>query len=132
MTQSSKIVAAIALTGLVLAAAGLTVIPSDGSARGVDAGGADIAAERIAAAFALTPAVSTAPAIVAAIRTMRKGDLAARFACSGETWPDVAPGCLTLADGSSAPKIRSVTIGAQAGEATTVLIRMPAPRVASR
>ena len=127
MIQSSKIVAA-ALTGLILAAAGLAAIPSDGSARGVDADSAAIAAERIATAFALAPAASTD----ASARIARKGDLGARPACFGGTWPDVTPGCLTLADGSAAPAIRSVTIGFQTGESTTVLMRMPASRAASR
>ncbi len=131
MTQSSKIAAA-ALTALVLAATGFTAIPSHGSARVVDAGGAGIAAERIASAFALAPAVATDASIQIATRIARKGDLGARPACFGGTWPDVAPGCLTLADGSAAPAIRSVTVGVQSGESTTMLIRVPAPQVASR
>jgi hypothetical protein len=58
-----------------------------------------------------------------------KGDLPR---CAGQSWPNVSPECLVRADGRPAGAVRTVTVGYQAGEATTVLVRMPAPLVASR
>ena len=124
MQKSSKILAAAALVGLGAVLAGLAAV-SDGSARAVDATAAsDVAAERITGAFAVAIPIEAGAA--------RKGDLLAGPGCAGRQWPDVPAACLVTADGSSAPPVRSVTFGTQVGEATTVLLRLPANQVASR
>ena len=122
MQKSSKILAAAALVGFGAMVAGLTAV-SDGSARGVDStAGSDLAAERIAGAFAVANLVEAGAA--------GKGDLGA--GCAGRQWPDVPAACLVADDGSFARPVRSVTLGTQVGDATTVLLRLPAPQVASR
>jgi len=124
MQKSSKILTAAALVGLGAIFAGSAAV-SDGSARAVESTAAsDVAAERIAAAFAV--------AIPAEFGAARKGDLLAGAGCGGWQWPDVPAACLATADGSSPPPVRSVTFGTQVGEATTVLLRLPAAQVASR
>jgi len=127
MHKSSKILAAAALVGFGAMLAGMTVV-SDGSARAVEAAPSDVAAERIAAAFAMAPAGAEAPAVGA----VRKGDLFVATGCAGQQWPDVPASCLVTAHGVPAHPVRSITIGSQAGEATTILMRLPAPQVASR
>lgn len=127
----SRMMAAAVLSGLVVAAAGLTAVPSNGSARAVEPQATGIAGERIATAFALAPAVAS-HSVQFATRVTQKGDLGMPPACLGAAWPDVGHGCLVLSDGSPAPAIRSVTVATQSGESTTVLMRMPAQPVASR
>ena len=128
MPKSSKILAAAALVGIGAMLAGLTSAPFHGSARAVEAASAtDIAADRIAAAFSALPGEVAAP-----VEAARKGDLLVAAGCAGQKWPEIAPTCLVKADGSSARPVRSVLTSYQSGEATTVLVRMPAPQIASR
>ena len=128
MPKSSKILAAAALVGIGAMLAGLTSAPFHGSARAVEAASTtDIAADRIAAAFSALPGEEGAPTVVAS-----KGDLLVAAGCAGQKWPDIAPTCLVQADGSTARPVRSVLTSYQSGEATTVLVRMPAPQIASR
>ena len=132
MTQSSKILAAAALTGLSLTFGGLTAIPFYSSAGAVEVVGEDFATDRIAVAFDAAAQVAADPAGMAAAVRSPKGDLLAKPGCAGQNWPEIAPACLATADGSAVRPVRTVTIGYQTGDATTVLIRMPAPQVASR
>ena len=128
MHKSSNILAAAALVGFGAMLAGMTAV-SDGRARAVaTAPAGDVAAERIAAAFAMAPAGPDAPVVGA----VRKGDLLVPTGCAGQQWPNVPAACLVTTDGSPAHSVRSITIGTQAGEGTTILMRLPAPQVASR
>ena len=115
MLQSSKILTAAALAGLGAMLAGFAAV-SAGSARGVTDTAMETAAARIDGAFSLLPAA--------------KGDLS--VACRGQQWPDVAPSCLVKADGTPARSVRTVTVGTQLGEATTVLVRRPTPQAVAR
>ena len=128
MPKSSKILAAAALVGIGAMLAGLTSAPFHGSARAVEAASAtDIAADRIAVAFSALPEEDAAQTVVAT-----KGDLLVAAGCAGQKWPEIAPTCLLRADGSMARPVRSVLTSYQSGLATTVLVRMPAPQIASR
>ena len=60
-----------------------------------------------------------------------RGDLESAAGCLGQTWPDISADCLVSADGSPTQQVRTVTIGYQSGDDTTVLVRMPAPQVAA-
>jgi hypothetical protein len=64
--------------------------------------------------------------------TAIKENLAVKPHCGVQQWPDVQPDCLVRTDGKPLRAARTITIGHQEGEATTVLVRMPAPLVASR
>ena len=133
MMKSRKFLAAAALTGLSLSAVGLVVSPFSASARvSADTATLDVAAARIGVAFQLIPAIEPARSLKMAALRVAKGDLLAGPGCGGETWPNVSPGCLAMADGSAAPRVRYITVGKQLGEATTVLMRLPAPEVAAR
>jgi hypothetical protein len=71
-----------------------------------------------------------------AVTTVGKGDRLASPAakgCGEQTWPHVAPDCMTRADGLPYPgRIRVVTVGTREGSNTTVLRRLPQTDVASR
>ncbi len=121
MKNPSKMVAAATLVGFGVMLAGL-------SAGAVETSPTDVPAERIAAAFAVLPGEGAAGSISAA----SKGDLLVNGGCAGQKWPDITAACLVVTNGSPIRPVRSVTIGLQAGEATTVLVRMPAPQLASR
>jgi hypothetical protein len=128
MPKSSKVLTAAALVGIGAMLAGLTSAPLHGSARAVEAASAtDIAADRIAAAFLAVPGE-----FAAVVEPARKGDLLVAAGCAGQKWPEIAPTCLVKADGSTARPVRSVLTSYQSGDATTVLVRMPAPQIASR
>jgi hypothetical protein len=127
MTQSRTILAAAALTGLGAIMASWTVAPFEGSAHA-----ATSVEERIELAFATVPETDADPAIEAAAVRVQKGDLLARPGCFGEKWPNFTADCVMKANGSASRPVRMVTIGYQSGEATTVLVRMPAPQLASR
>ena len=131
MIQSRKTLAAVALTGLVVGFAAMAAVPSIGSARSVAAGD-DVAILRIETAFEVASAARPAPAIEAAAGRVHKGDLQVSADCADEKWPEITARCLTAADGSAVPAVRTVTIGHSTAEATTVLMRMPAPQIASR
>ncbi len=93
------------------------------AAEPVIASGAEIniAADRIGRAFASLSEAAVDPAIAADARAP-KGDFAP--ACANAVWPNIEAACLVAADGSPAPVVRTITIGYQAGENTTVLVRI--------
>ena len=130
---ASRKMAAAALMGFGFAAAGLSAASLNG-ARASDglSAGSGIAEARIAAAFnaALGTAIDTR--LQAFAEANRKGDLGIGLSCVGERWPEIRSVCLTSADGGLIRPARTVTIGQREGEATTILIRLPAPQVASR
>lgn len=111
MIRSRNILATAALSALGMTLTVLVAIPSDGSARSVDYGEADIATERIGTAFSFAGEAGLESLTQADLQPARKGDRG------------VVP---------ASPAAPAVTIGYQAGESTTVLVRLPAPRVASR
>ena len=133
MIKSRKFFAAAALAGLTVSAVGLVVSPFSASAHvSADAVALDVASARIGVAFQLIPGLEPARSLEAAALGVSKGDLGAKPDCRGETWPNVSQDCLAMADGSAAPRVRYITVGKQLGEATTVLMRLPAPEVAAR
>ena len=53
--------------------------------------------------------------------------------CSAQTWPNIAPQCLTAVDGTPPHReFRTVTIEQRPNPASSVLVRMPAAKLASR
>jgi hypothetical protein len=98
----------------------------------LDASGAEavIAADRIGRAFASLSETAIDPAIAAAAARAPKGDFAP--ACANAVWPDIEAACLATADGRPARHVRTVTIGYQAGDNATVLVRMPLAEIAER
>jgi ABC-type nitrate/sulfonate/bicarbonate transport system substrate-binding protein len=118
MRKSSRVLAVAATAGVAAMLAGLGALAVETPA--------DLAGDRIAAAFAVVPGDYSV------LQVADKGDLLIGQDCAGQQWPNLAPGCLVMADGSPARPVRSVTMGFQAGEASTILVRMPAPQIASR
>jgi hypothetical protein len=130
MIQSRKFVAAAILMGIALIIAGLLIAPFNASARAAATSG--VAVDRIGAAFATLSEVTPDPAIAAAAARLSKGDLASPANCAGAVWPNIDASCLRTADGSRARHVRTITIGYQSGENTTVLVRVPSGEVAQR
>ena len=130
MNKSSKVLIAAAL-GLGVAVSALSATALNANARGV-AVMDDVVADRIAAAFASVPVAEVAPALAAAAARSGKGDLFVGRDCAAQKWPQIASECLVDADGRAGHPMRTVTVGYQTGDAVTVLVRVPAPRVASR
>lgn len=95
-------------------------------------GGAEMAAIRIAGAFAAAPTTAADPALQAAAAQAGKGDLGIARPCGEQLWPNLSADCLVSADGGAVTPVRSVTVGYQTDVSTTVLVRMPAPQLASR
>src|SRR5882724_13112384 len=131
MIQSRKFVAAAILVGIALIIAGLLIAPFTASASAA-ASPSVVAADRIGAAFATLPDAIPNSAIAAAVARLSKGDLASPVNCTGAVWPNIDASCLSTADGSPARHVRTITIGYQSGENTTVLVRVPTAEVASR
>ena len=125
MIQSTKKLPFAALIGLSLLSSVLATAPSQSSPSNRMS-----VNDRIAGAFEISVSTEAALAIWAAPRGAEKGDLAIN--CDNETWPDIEASCLARMDGSGKSQIRSVTIGYAAGHARTVLLRKPAPQIASR
>jgi hypothetical protein len=88
-------------------------------------------ADRIGGAFAGFSEMRQDPALVAAAAQALKGD-AAPGCCVDGVWPNIDASCLSTADGSPAPHVRTITIGYQTGQNTTVLMRVPTSEVAQR
>jgi hypothetical protein len=128
MIESRKFVAAAILAGLALIVAGLVMSPSNMARAASGQSDADFIAERIGGAFATISETAADPAIKAAASQAQKGDLD----CANATWPNIDASCLKTADGQPAPRVRTITVGYQAGESTTVLLRVPAAEVAQR
>lgn len=131
MVQSRKFVAAAILVGLALIIVALLVAPFNASASAAQTG-SDVAADRIGGAFATLAEIQPEPAIAAAAARLSKGDLGASAACADAVWPNIDASCLSTADGSRARHVRTITIGYQAEENTTVLVKIPATEVAAR
>ncbi len=132
MTQSKTLIAAAALFGSALAIAGMIAAPFNGEARAA-AGqpGPELIAERIGGAFASIDLADVDQATRAALVRLPKGDLGVA-GCEGQAWPNISADCLVTADGSTADNVRFVTFGYQAGEAETVLLRVPTSQTAAR
>ena len=131
MIQSRKLVAAAILVGIALIVAGLLIAPFNASAR-ASTEGTDVASDRIGGAFSMVSERQPAAEIAAAAALVFKGDLGAAAICADATWPNIDPSCLVKADGSQSHPVRLITVGYQSGDATTVLVRVPAGEVASR
>lgn len=101
------------------------VLPLGVSARTMFAG-QSVPAERIAAAFSAAGVEEAAPTKVA-----QKGDLM-QAECAGQVWPAIDARCLKNADGSRPARYRTVSAAANAGQNTTVLMRLPLSVVAMR
>lgn len=132
MSQTKTIIAVSALLAVVLGGAALLTAPFNASARAAGEANVDVVAERIGGAFAVIGAIDIEPADTAVVVQSGKGDLPADRACADQTWPNIAPGCLSTVDGSSAAEVRFVTVGYQTGENETVLLRTPASDMAAR
>ena len=133
MIKSSKVLVATALAGFALTMAGLVAAPfntSASAAAGQSSG--DVVSERIGATFASLADIEPAPALHRAALRAAKGDLFAVRDCAGSVWPDISADCLATTDGSPAPAVRFITMGHQEGEATTILMRVPAAAIAAR
>jgi hypothetical protein len=133
MIESRKFVAAAILFGLALIVAGLMLAPLNGGAHAAATRAeADIAAARIGGAFATISDATVDPAIAAAATRAQKGDLARAADCATATWPNIDASCLSTADGRPAPHVRTVTVGYQTGQSTTLLLRIPTAEIAQR
>jgi hypothetical protein len=133
MTKSGRVLAVATLVGAMVGLAGVTAAAFEGRAGAVpNAQPSEVAAERIAAAFAAVLPQRPAPAIEAAARRLAKGDGPERRDCAAERWPDISSDCLVGSADIGVRRVRTVTIGHQDGEATTVLVRIPVPQVATR
>ena len=91
--------------------------------------GVDMVAERIGGAFASLPQTSADRVGADAVT---KGDRQSTSVCASATWPNIDTACLSKADGSPAPHVRTITIGYQIGRNTTHLLRFPGADVAQR
>jgi hypothetical protein len=60
-----------------------------------------------------------------------RGDLLVPIECLNQVWPDISPECLIGDDGATSAEVRTVTIGYETGEDSSVLMRMPARELAS-
>jgi hypothetical protein len=94
--------------------------------------GVDMVAERIGGAFASLPQTSVERVGADAVTLPPKGGRQRTSDCAGATWPNIDASCLSTADGSPAPHVRTITIGYQAGANATVLLRFPNADVAQR
>ena len=128
MNQFRTLVTAAAAIGLSLMAAGVMAVPADGAvATGTDVSG------RVSLGFTSVPAQQEIdPALNAAAVRVGKGDFLERPGCFGQVWPDITAECLSTAAEAVPLPVRTVTLGYQIGAAETVLVRTPAPQVASR
>ena len=88
------------------------------------------AADRIGRAFASLSEAEIDPAVAAAAARAPRGDFAP--ACASAVWPNIEAACLATADGRPASHVRTITIGYQVGDNTTVLVRIPAAEIAQR
>jgi len=127
MVRSEKFLAASVLTGITLAVVASAAVQFVAQARAAPGTTrVDTAAERIGGAFVSLKEINIDSAIAAGATRPSKGDLAIRADCAAATWPNVDRSCLSKADGSPAPYVRTITIGYQTGPNATVLLRVPA------
>jgi hypothetical protein len=132
MIKTKMLFAAVTI-GAAAIVSGFVAVPFNGGARAAAGDiNPDHIAERIGDAFAVVePAEAARQVRTAAVRAA-KGDLPASLACVDQTWPNVKQDCLVTADGARAAKARFITIDSKAGQAETVLLRLPASLIASR
>jgi hypothetical protein len=131
MMNSRNILSLITAVGLSLTAAGVMAVPLNGAGP-ANASDADVT-QRVSLGFAAAPVHAAVPgALEAAAGRVAKGDFFERPGCFGQVWPEISAECLSKVAGLTSLPARTVTIGYQIGDATTVLVRMPAPQVASR
>lgn len=131
MPKSRNIVPAAALIGLSLMVAGLAPVPFS-DAREFDGSVDDGITQRLSDGYLGLPEPAADTAIEAAAAQAAKGDFLERPGCFGQVWPDISPDCLAKVGSTPRLAARTVTIGYRIGEASSVLIRMPAPEVAER
>ena len=132
-TLASGIRIAILAIAFPLAIATAPAAPLDVNAAVAEAGtGVDMAAERIGGAFAALSQNGVVRVGEDAVMLPPKGDRQRTSDCAGATWPNIDAACLSTADGSAAPHVRTVTIGYRAGANGTDLIRVPGADLAQR
>jgi hypothetical protein len=130
---ASGILASTVVISFAFAAAISPAAPLNVGANAAAALSSGIAAARIDGAFASLSMVNADPADAAmAAPTTPTGDLPRLTVCDSSIWPNVDASCLSTADGSPAPRVRSITTGYQSGISTTVLIRIPGTAAAQR
>jgi outer membrane murein-binding lipoprotein Lpp len=134
MHQSIKIIAGAVVCGFSLIAAGFAAAPSGPDTLSIMAQDlpAPTAAQRIEVAIESATRAEASPAIMAAAKSAQKGDLLVRPGCAGQYWPYIAPDCLVVGDSRPNPPGRTVTVGYNVSDTSSVLIRMPVPQIASR
>jgi hypothetical protein len=132
MTKKSHMMNAV-VAGILVAMSAAVAAPVVSAARAAAGDTAiDPVGDRIGAAFASVEDTRAPQALSTAAVRVAKGDLLARPGCAGATWPNIDADCLARVDGAAAPHARFITVGHEAGTATTVLIRIPAAEVVSR
>ena len=124
---ASLLILAAATSAAIAAPALWGIDTSDRAATAVEPG--TVADHRIDAAFAALSGGVFDLVISPAVQAP-KGDFAP--ACSHAVWPDIDAACLATAHGGPAPHVRMIAIGYQAGENTTVLVRIPSAGTAQR
>ena len=132
MIKSTKFAATAVLTAVVMSTAALVVAPFNTNANAAAGQMQFDSASRIGAAFASIREIEPAPARKSAAMRAAKGDLYAPRNCEGAVWPNIDRACLHTVSGAPAPAVRTITIGYQEGEATTVLVRIPAAALAAQ
>ena len=133
MIYSRKFVAAAILLGLALVLAGLLAVPFNGSARAAPGRPDPAAADRIGAAFASVADTGAGCRPLRCRGARRRRAISGISAkCAGAVWPNIDSSCLSRTDGSPAARVRTVTIGYQADESTTVLVRVPTEGMVNR
>jgi hypothetical protein len=129
MNRFRSIVTAAVAVALSLTGAGVMAVPADGAAT-VSSSGTDVT-DRSLGYMSVPADLGIGAPLQAGAGQAAKGDFAERPGCFGQVWPDISPECLAKVSGSVSP-VRTVTLGYQVGDSTTVLVRTPAPEVASR
>jgi hypothetical protein len=126
MFATKKILAAGALFVLGLGMTAVAMNPFNASARAAaTATSADLAMQRIDAAFADVRESEAAPTIAQLAVRVGKGDYHAKPGCAGEKWPNIAAECLVTHNGVPVRPVRFITIGYPVGDSSSVLLRMP-------
>ncbi len=133
MIESRKFVAVGILVGLALIIAGLILSPSNSGAHAAaNRTDVDAIADRIGGAFAAVSEATADPTLAdVAAAPAPKGDREIS-GCAAETWPNIDAGCLATTDGRPAHQVRTITVGYQANQSTTVLLRIPSEVIAQR
>ena len=128
---SSILMSAFAIA-LPLSAGTLSAAPLNAGADVAAAATGDDAAARIGGAFASLPQTRAEQASADTVTLPPRGERQRTSDCASATWPNINTSCLSTADGSPAPYVRTITIGYQAGANTTLLLRFPGAEMAQR